>query len=237
MASINNDARPVPKTRTSCLLPAPILHLSNCVVRPYHPSDGPALAKVADDPEIARYMRNTFPSPYTLKDAENWIAIATTPTDDRLGIELPPFLNFAILACPEPGVGTGSESGREVADDGVDEQNYSDFVFAGGIGLRTMDDVESRTMELGYWLGRGFRRRGIASEAVRSFSRWAFEAIPQLLRIETRVFGPNEASVRLLSRCGYVFEGSRRHAVCKRGVVMDMLMHGLLREECLAINR
>lgn len=31
------------------------------------------MAEASNDPELAKYMRNTFPSPYTLADAHSWI--------------------------------------------------------------------------------------------------------------------------------------------------------------------
>lgn len=190
-------ATPLEPTPTA--IPVPILQLTKCSIRLYHPSDAPAVAVAANDPDIARFMRNTFPSPYTLLNAEYWISIAGP-------------LNFAIFARDE-------ESGEDV--------------FAGGIGLRRLLDVESRTMEIGYWLGRAHRGRGIGSEALRAFSRWAFENVEDLLRLEACVFQGNEPSTRLLEKAGYTFEGRRRKAVVKNGVPLDLLMYSLLLDECV----
>ncbi|KAL2264243.1 hypothetical protein VTK26DRAFT_9019 [Humicola hyalothermophila] len=64
--------------------PEPILRLRNCVVRPYHEDDAEGIAKVANNPNIAKWLRNHFPSPYTVDDARKWIKVATTedPTRD-----------------------------------------------------------------------------------------------------------------------------------------------------------
>lgn len=179
--------------------PTPILLLTSCLIRPYTPTDAPATSLAANSPLISRYMRNTFPSPYTLASAENWIRIATTP----------PVLNYAIMS-PD------------------------NSTFYGGIGLQPRTDVESRTMEIGYWIGEDAWGRGIATEAVREFSRWAFQDIKELLRVEASVFDGNMGSCRVLEKCGYKHEGTRRRAVCKDGVVMDIRVYGLLREECLS---
>lgn len=45
-----------------------------CRLRPYRTDDAAALAAVADDFEVARWMTQRFPIPYTLRDAEGWIA-------------------------------------------------------------------------------------------------------------------------------------------------------------------
>ena len=46
------------------------------LLRPWHESDAPALARHADNPRIAACMRDGFPSPYTPDDAYRFIALA-----------------------------------------------------------------------------------------------------------------------------------------------------------------
>lgn len=46
-------------------------------VRPWRPGDGPALARYADNPRVWINLRDTFPYPYTLADAERWLDWAT----------------------------------------------------------------------------------------------------------------------------------------------------------------
>lgn len=43
------------------------------IIRPWKLSDAPSLALHANDIEIAQYMINAFPHPYTLQDAETYI--------------------------------------------------------------------------------------------------------------------------------------------------------------------
>lgn len=50
------------------------LVLSRCTLRPWRPSDAPRLAAIADDRDVWRMLRDRFPSPYTLADAESFIA-------------------------------------------------------------------------------------------------------------------------------------------------------------------
>ncbi len=42
-------------------------------LRPWQTEDAPSLAQAADNPDIARNLRNVFPSPYTLEDAAWYI--------------------------------------------------------------------------------------------------------------------------------------------------------------------
>jgi RimJ/RimL family protein N-acetyltransferase len=69
------------------------------------------------------------------------------------------------------------------------------------------------------------------SEAVREFTRWAFASLPDLLRIEAVVFEDNEASKRVLSKAGFVKEGTRRLAVVKNGKQMAEDIFGLIRTD------
>lgn len=58
--------------------PRLILKLRKSHIRPYNLSDAPILAQVADNPSIPRFLRNIFPSPYTLSDAESWVLHCST---------------------------------------------------------------------------------------------------------------------------------------------------------------
>ncbi|KAI0849495.1 acyl-CoA N-acyltransferase [Daldinia vernicosa] len=103
--------------------------------------------------------------------------------------------------------------------------------FAGGIGLTPHQDIEYRTWEIGYWVGKKFWGKGIATSALRGFSVWAFEQFPELIRIEAGVFIENIASQKVLERVGYTKEGIRRQAVCKKEKIMDQVTYSLVRDD------
>jgi [ribosomal protein S5]-alanine N-acetyltransferase len=94
----------------------------------------------------------------------------------------------------------------------------------GGIGLKLNDDVERVGAEIGYWVGRAFWGRGIATDAVRAFTAHAF-ATRELTRIYALPFADNAASIRVLEKAGYVREGVLRRSAIKDGVVRDQLMY------------
>ncbi|KAL6874717.1 acyl-CoA N-acyltransferase [Trichoderma novae-zelandiae] len=54
-----------------------ILKLSKSVIRRYRKSDAEAIVEAADSHLVSEYITATFPSPYTLQDTVNWIAIAS----------------------------------------------------------------------------------------------------------------------------------------------------------------
>jgi RimJ/RimL family protein N-acetyltransferase len=98
----------------------------------------------------------------------------------------------------------------------------------GCIGLRLGNDVHRKTAELGYWLGEPFWGRGIMSEAVQEFTRWAFDAF-DLQRIFAQPFENNKASARVLEKAGFVCEGRLRANALKDGKVLDSLMYARVR--------
>ncbi len=49
-------------------------------LRRYSPDDREVLAALADNPKVSRFLMNRFPHPYTLSDADAWIALAAGET-------------------------------------------------------------------------------------------------------------------------------------------------------------
>ncbi len=94
----------------------------------------------------------------------------------------------------------------------------------GGIGLVPGTDVERVSAEVGYWLGRAARGKGLATQALHSITAYAFEALG-LLRVWATPFGFNTDSVRVLERVGYTREGILRDAAIKEGRVADYLLY------------
>lgn len=199
--------------------PEAIVALENVLIRPLHITDAPASAKHGNDPGIVQWMRDTFPFPYSLKDAEGFIT-------NRGTVDTHPVLFDTNTAEDKEG-----KTPKQVLI------NYaivrrSDGAFMGGIGLKPRKDVERRTMEVGYWIGREFWGKGYMTEALRGFSAWTFATFPQLLRLEAKTFEGNVASGRVLLKAGYQAEGVRRKAIWKRGEALDELNFGMLRSEC-----
>ena len=67
------------------------IELDGFQLRSFCSDDADSLAKSANDPRVAVQLRDLFPSPYTLADAEEWLANATAQD---------PVTNFAIADGP-----------------------------------------------------------------------------------------------------------------------------------------
>ena len=53
------------------------IELGSCAVRDWRLDDREPLARLADNPRIAANLRDAFPSPYALADADRFLAMAT----------------------------------------------------------------------------------------------------------------------------------------------------------------
>lgn len=91
---------------------------------------------------------------------------------------------------------------------------------AGGISLEFRADVYRKSPLIGYWLSEEYWGRGIATEAVKLLTEYAFKNF-DIICILAFIFGKNKASMRLLEKAGYVEQGVLKQTVVKAGVVMD----------------
>ncbi len=107
-----------------------------------------------------------------------------------------------------------------------------DGAVAGTIGLQPLETPGGRcNAEIGYWLGESFWRRGLATDAVRQVTDWAFAALPHIARVFAPIYLRNGGSQAVARKCGYVREGVHRQAVIKNGQVIDTTTWAAYRPE------
>jgi ribosomal-protein-alanine N-acetyltransferase len=198
-----------PDWSTMAYPPAPILQSARIQLRPFHINDAPQLAACLNDPAVLAMLSTRIPNPYSVADAEWFINHLHTPSPQTS-------TTFAIVPIAEGASNRG--------------------LVVGSIGLDPGPDVFVRTAEIGYWLARSEWRKGYVSEAAKMLVDWAFgreEGISgqALLRMQSNIFGGNEASEGVLRKVGFEKEGVMRDAVWKGGVVRDLLVFGLTRRD------
>jgi len=115
----------------------------------------------------------------------------------------------------------------EIATEIKPETNFAIAVQGeaiGAIGFSIQSDVGYRSAEIGYWLGEGFWGRGIATQALRAVTDYAFEHY-DLCRIYAHVFEWNMASARVLEKAGYTLEARLKKSVTKDERTIDQLLY------------
>jgi RimJ/RimL family protein N-acetyltransferase len=158
-----------------------------------------------------------MPSPYTLADAEWWIA----HNQDRANWQ-------GVRSFDANGVETlGPKLPARFAITAPNQQGEDEAI--GGIGLDMGVDVARRSAELGYWLAEPEWGKGIMPDVVTALLEWVWEAFPGLVRVHSEVFALNERSASVLKRVGFDYESRQRAAVFKNGVIGDALVYVKLR--------
>ena len=100
----------------------------------------------------------------------------------------------------------------------------------GAVGADSFEVGGSHRAEIGYWLARPYWGRGIMTDAVRAYIRYAFDDL-KLLRLTAHVLAFNVGSTRVLEKNGFKLEGRLRKHFRKGERLHDAYCFGLLREE------
>lgn len=96
-----------------------------------------------------------------------------------------------------------------------------DDQMVGAVGLY-INNFHQRA-EISYDLSKEYWRQGIVSKAINTVTRYGFETIG-LTRIEAITMLDNEASMNLLKKCGYQYEGLLRNYKFYAGKARDVEM-------------
>ena len=100
----------------------------------------------------------------------------------------------------------------------------------GGIGVNTERGDSTNSAEFGYFVGKPFWGRGIATAAAKAVTSYGFDTV-DLMRIFARVRVSNGASARVLEKVGYRREELVRGAKLQQGEPVDYLTYAILRED------
>jgi ribosomal-protein-alanine N-acetyltransferase len=91
-------------------------------------------------------------------------------------------------------------------------------------------DKDNRNADMGYWLHEEFWGQGIMSACLPVMLAYAFSRM-HVHRVEAEVEPENFASIALLGKLGFQFEGRRRQCEWKNDHYLDLEYHALLKLE------
>jgi len=95
---------------------------------------------------------------------------------------------------------------------------------AGGIGVIVGAGTEEKTGQFGYWLGRKYWGKGIATAAAAAMLQHV-KAHISVARLQAPVFEWNPGSMRVLEKIGFQRESVQRKSVFKDGELIDSVMY------------
>lgn len=104
-----------------------------------------------------------------------------------------------------------------------------DGAFAGTIGLHSIQ-LGDHLAEVGYWIEKSYRGKGICTEAMRMLSEFSI-GVMAFRRLEALADFDNLASQRVMERAGFTREGLLRNRATKRdGRQVDMALYSKVSE-------
>jgi len=99
--------------------------------------------------------------------------------------------------------------------------------YVGGIGIHDID-WDKQKAEIGYWIGKPYWGKGIATEAVKQLVRLLFRRY-KFMRISGLIYADNLASQRVLEKVGFKYEGTLKKNAKKKGKFFDDKIYAILR--------
>ncbi len=97
----------------------------------------------------------------------------------------------------------------------------------GAIGISQIE-IENKVADLGYWVRRGYLRKGIATRALRLAIAFAFQEL-DLVRLELLIREENIASQRVVEKIKATKEGLLKNRLFNQGESHDAWMYAVLR--------
>ena len=133
------------------------------------------------------------------------------------------------LVTAEDWCGDGHQGPRFGHVFGIEVAGEGGAAIAGCISVAPQGGVWGSSAEVGYWLGRAHWRRGITSEALAMITAWAWQALPQTMRLWAPIYARNTGSRGVARKAGYVQEGFMPFSILKDGQAIDAVCYGAYR--------
>lgn len=102
-----------------------------------------------------------------------------------------------------------------------------DGTYIGNIGCHDID-YENKSLDIGYWIGKKYWGKGYMTTALKIFLKEIRRKFNPV-RITACHFTYNPASGKVMQKCGFKHEGTRRKAHKKFGKFLDDEMYALVK--------
>jgi len=182
-------------------------------LRPWRANDAAAVCEACQDPQIARHTY--VPQPYTLADAEGFIAACTAA-----GAGAAACTAAGAGACTAARLNGSSAAGFAIVDPVTDQV----------LGSMSRPALDGHRASFGYWLAPAARGRGVATRALCLIADWTL-ATTDAIRLELYTDLDNPASGRVAERAGFTREGIRRAwDIGRDGQPIDVIFYVRVRE-------
>lgn len=104
----------------------------------------------------------------------------------------------------------------------------SEGKLCGSIALMNQHGKGSHKDEIGYWIGKAHRNKGLMTDSIKAFSDLVFRYYG-LVRLEATIFSYNIPSQKVVEKCGFIYEGTLKKAYFKDGKYIDGKLYALVK--------
>ncbi|MCL2687200.1 MAG: GNAT family N-acetyltransferase [Methanobrevibacter sp.] len=173
-------------------------------LRKFKKTDVNSIVKYANNKNIAKFLTNEFPYPYSKKDAELFINFISNenPTNTFV-IEVNKEAAGAITVTPQAKIiATSKKETPSLAINICDKQG-----------------------ELGYWLAEKYWNNGIMTSAIKEMVNYGFETF-DINCIYATPFVPNIASQRVLKKAGFN-SNLEKKSIIKNNEIYEVLIYSI----------
>jgi len=172
--------------------------------------DVPFLQRWANHPEVRRYLGVRW-RPYSEEEYEAQVYERYDTNEDGI----------TVLVCPTDPAEHDIDAGD--TDDGDAPPPV------GSVQLYPIQDQQGWA-NVAYWVAPPAQGNGYATRATSLVVDYAFEQLG-LHRVSATALAPNEGSLRVLEKLGFIHEGTKREVDWVDDEYVDERIYGLLREE------
>jgi len=171
-------------------------------LRKFKESDADSIAKYANNPNIAKWLTNEFPHPYSKEEAERFINIVLNENMDVFTIEVNKEAAGSIGVFPQ----------------GEREEKTND----------TTISICDKQAELGYWLAEKYWNKGIMTSAIKDMVNYGFETF-DIDCIFATPFKENIVSQKVLKKVGFKTD-SKVRKIIKSNEIYEVLIFSIMKK-------
>jgi len=177
------------------------MYNTNYKLRKFNEKDINSIAEYANNENIAKWLTDEFPSPYSKKDAEIFINITSTES------------SMKVFAIEVDGEAAGSIA---LTLNQINDQN----------SLNIYKNI--KTAELGYWLGEKHWNKGIITSAIKDIVKYGFNNY-EINCIYATPFENNITSQKVLKKAGFKTD-SKVKIINKKNKNYKVIIYSIKRE-------
>lgn len=181
-------------------------------LRRFQKKDVDSITKYANNKNIAKWLTNEFPYPYSKEDAEFFINMVSKEDPNfAFAIEINEEAVGSIAITPESDNNKNNINNNFDSDNNIINENKENLTQNDQL-QETKINICDKQAELGYWLAEKYWNKGIMTSAIKKMVDHGFKTF-DINCIFATPFVKNTASQKVLKKVGFSSDGKSRKII------------------------